>query len=611
MPSHRQRAFGCDVGVQRRLGAAVVAVCLALVAVPLAAQPFGRWWWDGRIGLGQRQADGMVDGRRVRRFAEQQAQLSLGLNGYVLHPAIGDFRVGVDLSLADYEGARLAGSDRIGAEILLNLLPQGRYPLNLYYLRNEYDNTPDQGEDPFSLLGIIDASDRWGGRLRLRKGPLRGLLLGFENGETEFLNPRADRELRDRQYIDWSRTGKKLNHHLRIERQYRNYGTVDLELEDHTANFDQHGSLTPSLRWELSAVVLLREIATGGAPVSSDDTRARSRLLKEIRQRDQLELRYDAGVFSTDLAATRDSQALSVFYRWRPREQWEIAPFTAYSLVTVDGLDLEAPRAGVAASWRRSRDKLTTGLGARVSLGSVERRQGTEARRDSQGSWALSASLRHGLANGFRQELEAEVSRNEIRFGRDPVLDLPDVILPPGGLTTEDQARVRGTLGWRWDSRALTVAGEWFRRDSARQPALEDVSADTLRLAIDAGAGPIALKLDVGETTARDGDLGEQELSYGTAVVSWRPRRLLRLQLFYRLDERRLVLAPDIDSERTEASLQWRLGAIVIEAQAFERAQRLLAGTETVNRGFRWSISRRLAGWLPIVTGANRRGVIR
>ncbi|MFQ5349420.1 MAG: hypothetical protein ACE5EG_03130, partial [Thermoanaerobaculia bacterium] len=225
--------------------------------------------------------------------------------------------------------------------------------------------------------------------------------------------------------------------------------------------------------------------------------------------------------------------------------------------------------------------------------------------------YSVTASLRHGLSNGFRKELELEASRNELRLGRDPAPDLPDVILPAGGSMTEDRVRLRGTLGWRFDSKYLNLSAEWFRRESTRRADLEDLSADMIRVALSGGGRGLGLQLDAGETTNAEGRLGEQLVRYASAIAHWQPRRLFRLEAMFRFDRRELILAPDIDSERTEVKLSWRLGAIDIEARVFERSQQLLAGSETTNRGFRWSVSRRLAGWLPIVTGASRRGVIR
>jgi hypothetical protein len=83
------------------------------------------------------------------------------------------------------------------------------------------------------------------------------------------------------------------------------------------------------------------------------------------------------------------------------------------------------------------------------------------------------------------------------------------------------------------------------------------------------------------------------------------------LRASYRADERQVDLGPDIDSERYEAGFDLRFGAFLLQAQAFETQEKLLGGMERSNRGVRWSLSRRFAGWLPVVTGLARRGAIR
>ncbi|MFQ5526603.1 MAG: hypothetical protein ACE5GX_10115, partial [Thermoanaerobaculia bacterium] len=152
--------------------AARLLVLIEVVAVltpgPLAAQEYGRWWWDARIELGERQTDGLVDGQRVRRFAEQEVELVLGLNGFLGDPALGNFRLGLDLLLGDYDGARLTGSDRFGMNLSINLLPRGAYPASLSYRRSLFESRADESIDLFSLLGIVDVSDQWGARLRMR-----------------------------------------------------------------------------------------------------------------------------------------------------------------------------------------------------------------------------------------------------------------------------------------------------------------------------------------------------------------------------------------------------------------------------------------------------------
>jgi hypothetical protein len=66
-----------------------------------------------------------------------------------------------------------------------------------------------------------------------------------------------------------------------------------------------------------------------------------------------------------------------------------------------------------------------------------------------------------------------------------------------------------------------------------------------------------------------------------------------------------------VDADRIEAILEFTLGRIVLRAQVYETTERFQTGGERTNRGLMWTVIHRFEGWLPIVTGPERRGVIR
>ena len=74
------------------------------------------------------------------------------------------------------------------------------------------------------------------------------------------------------------------------------------------------------------------------------------------------------------------------------------------TLTTADGLELERPRAGLSASWRRLVGAVSTGVTARVGFGAVDRVENGLKTRNDQTAYSLSVSVRHGLGNGFAQE---------------------------------------------------------------------------------------------------------------------------------------------------------------------------------------------------------------
>ena len=67
---------------------------------------------------------------------------------------------------------------------------------------------------------------------------------------------------------------------------------------------------------------------------------------------------------------------------------------------------------------------------------------------------------------------------------------------------------------------------------------------------------------------------------------------------------------PDAEGERSEAGLSVRLGSYTIEPQAFLTRQ-TSNGPERSNRGFTIIVARSFGGLLPIVSGVQRRGVVR
>lgn len=590
--------------------AACAGLAFLLAAPPAAAQRYGRWWWDGAVGFGQRHRETLVGGERSSRFDQQEIQLDFALNGFVVHPALGDFRLALDLNLADIEGGRVSDSNRLGVDATVNLLPRGKYPSHLFFRQRLFDYGAPETGDAFTLLGLADASTEWGGRVRLRQGPLRGTLLGFEHTAIDFLDPAADTEVQGRHFVDWSGASRRLKHHLRLQRQSRHYGTIDLGIEDYTANFDQRGDLFPGWQWELNGVAVRRDIATAGFERGSDDLQLRARMIHTLRQDDRLDLRYSLGLSQPDLVDPRASHALSAFYYRRLGRGWEVIPFGIYSVQSAGGLSLNAPQLGLRLSWRRRGKRFNLHFNTRASYGVVEGEQGGVARDDSLTSFGIGSTLgRNGGKLG--QELEIEIAREELRLVREPLIDLPDFGLPNGGLGSEDFARARLTVSHRWDGRSLSLWAEWDRRESSGRLRIEDFEFETLRVSLQLGMRRFNVQGEVGESTGFRQRSGDQEIRFTAASARWSPIRSLSLRALYRVETRELVLLPAIDTERTEAGLTFHLGRLAIEGAAFERIERVGGGAERENMGFRWTITRRLAGWLPIVTGVQRRGVIR
>lgn len=583
---------------------------LLLFGAPAGAQRFGQWWWEGNLGVGQRSSDNDLDGQRIGSFAQQDLRISLGLNGFLGHPALGDFRLGLDLLFNQLEGSRKLDMDRTGVSLDLSVLPRGSYPVRLFYRRALYDYSGPQAEDPLALLRSSDTTTSWGGRLALRRGPFKGMLLGAERSRFDFLDPNSRQESYDREFLDWSLSGKRIQNHLRLEHRLRDYGAVGFETDDLTLNLDQRSELPRRWTWRFFAVGVRRALTVGESEESViEDYRLRPQIQGTVRSRDLLDVNADLGSVRFDDGRSDDSRSLSFTYRWRPRETLEIAPFAQYAQQSSTDIELQAPRLGLTLSWSHEGPRFGARLSARGGHGTIESRRSGASLEESATSFGFSASLSHGTRESLRKELELELGRDELRFDRQLRFGFPDLGLSASRPGTQDFSRVRATLGKQLDRSSLTGWVDWSRSESDRQEASGRLN-ETLSSSLQVSIARLTLLANAGETAIEQGNAGQQDLTYFGARLTWRPKRWLSLGGSYRVDDRSLLFLGEVDSERWEGRLELRAGLLALQARVFETSQETTSGMRT-NRGVAWSVSRRFAGWLPIVTGTQRRGEIR
>ncbi len=600
-------------GATHRTGLAVLGLAGGLLwGAPAAAQDSGQWWWDASVGLAQQNHENLLDGSTSSEYDQTDLKVGVGLNGFIVHPAVAEFRIGVDALLSQYDNSRDLDTDQWGARADLDLFSRGGYPTRLFYGRQIYDYSVSADESPFTRLGAIDTGTHWGGSFRMRKGPLRGLLLGGERSEFEFLSPATERETRERDYMDWSRTMGSFQHHVRLERRLQEFGTVDLDLDDFTLNIEERADLGTDWTWEMSAAGIRRKIESDTTgEFETDNYGLRNRFLHDVRGRDSLELRANSDLFRPEASPSSDSHALSVFYHWRPQQEWEIAPFVQYAYQSSGDMTQNSPRAGVSVSWKRARRSLDTLLSGRTSYGFSERSGPDDTGDDSQFAYGLSGSLGHGEVKGLRKGLEFELVHNELRFVREPIFEIPDLSLSRFGLGTDDLARGRVTLSHRWDSSGVTTWGEWSLRQSEDSLRNLDTEAETVRGTLDLTLRGLQLQVNAGDTSVTQDRLGDQEIRFHGVSVGWRARNYLTVRSSYRQDTRELTLVPDVDSDRLEIGFDLRFGRLSVNALIFDNTDVVSGARERTDRGVIWSVNTRFAGWLPIVTGTDRRGVIR
>jgi hypothetical protein len=590
----------------------IALLILLLGPSPASAQEFGQWTWEALLGLGGRSRDTLTDGQTGSRFDERNVGLSLGMNGFVLHPAVTRFRLGLDLQLTDTDTGQSLDTDRIGLHGNFELFPRSPYRGSLHFNRQLYDYAGAAADDPLTLLSVPDTHTTYGGRFRASQGFMAGSLLGFERSRVDFVGPATDEQVYDRQFYDWARLTEDFSHHVRLEHRFRNLGTVDVEYDELRFNLDESGHITPDWHWTLTGSAFRQDSENFGlGPQRIDDYQLRSRLVHDAREKDLLELSYEFGLTSADTRSSTESHGISATYKWRPNSMWHVGPIVSYAQISSDFEEIQAPRVGVIAGWDWSRLEWDAGFIARGNYGVIERDAAGMTQDESQAAGSLIGTLGHGTMEGLRKEFELEMDRNRLRVTQTGLIAPPGLGLPLPGLGTEDVLRARVTLGHQWDSQFLNAWGDWNRREAKELITNQDVVSETLTATLQYGARRFDLKANLAETDLEVASQNDQSIrTIGVAAI-WRPSRYVTLRSSYRLDDRSIALAPDIDGTQFEAGVRWQVGLLYLDATFLESNQRLSGGPETTLRSLTWTVSRRFGGWLPIVSGPGRRGVIR
>ena len=153
-----------------------MGIVFALVVIdqpPASAQAFGQWTWDASAGVRRWGYRNSLGGRSVSSTDQRDIELSVGVRGYIIHPLIGRFGLGVTRAFTDTSGANAIDSRRWGMNADLSLLPQGTYPLQLYARRQRFAYSGSTAEDPLALLQLPENAMSMGGRVAVRRGLLR------------------------------------------------------------------------------------------------------------------------------------------------------------------------------------------------------------------------------------------------------------------------------------------------------------------------------------------------------------------------------------------------------------------------------------------------------
>jgi len=584
-------------------------ILLVIATAPLEGQQFGQWWWDAVIGGTGRSFENRVGDRQVSSFDQTDLRLGLGLNGFIIHPSVARFRLGLDLLVSNIDGGQQIDTNRSGARLDLGLFERGPYPATFFYRRQLYDYSGLTADDALRLLGVPDTTTTLGGRVRIRRGPLTGLLVGFEHEALDFLLDRNGNEVQDRQFADWTAAGRHLKHHVRFERRNRDYGRVDLSFDDQTLNWDEHGTLGTDWRLDLSAVAVRRKVRVERADtVGIDTTRLFGQGTRTLAGGDLLTLSYNGGLSRADGSPSSDSHTVGIRYLWRRWSRWQINTFGDLSVQRGGTGSLLAPQVGASATWSdtlRGFDLAITGGGSYRLLD----RQGTKGNDTALGLLLL-ANIARGEERTLRTELEVEVSRSELRRAGDTLDDLPDLGSSLNGVGTQDRYRARLSFSRRWRGIAAHAYTDWTRRSASDALLVDDFSATTLVHSLQLTARRLSLLATLGSTRVTAGTSSDQSVRFQSLSASYRPWRPLSLRGSWRSDQRTVSLGPNLDGDRIEAGFDLRIGALTLSGSVFETDERFHGAANRNNQGFRWTVTRRIAGLLPIVSAPRRRGRI-
>jgi hypothetical protein len=586
------------------------ALGLCLLTLPASAQEYGQWWWEGRIGYGAEGYLSQVDGVTSSDFEQRDLELAADLHGYLLHPRVGRFSLGLEGQSSELDGSRSVDTDRWGGHFDLDLFEGGAYPTRVFFRHRNYSYS-DLGERPASLYGAPESLSRWGARSRIRKGLLRGLFYGFEHTGYDLLEA-AGEDTDDLRFVDWNRPLGTLRHHVRLEHRERQLSAGRLGLEDLTLTLGERGELGKQWNWNMDGSSVFRTATLStGRQLDFDFQRVANRLLRPFGDRDRLEIRHTWSRFAPQDGDISQSHLLSLYYRWQATPRWELAPFVEYGRRQVDGETLEAPRLGLSAAWRRDGRKVDLFLSGRVSYGQLDRQDDSGRRSDRETGLGLLATASHQGDGGFRQEIELEAQRNELDFSSGPRFDVPNLGLPRDGLGTEDRLRGRLTLGHHWSRSWVEAYGEWSGERCDGAPGVADFEADTLTFSASWGGPRVSATAHGGSTMVQRRDATDEEVSFYAASLNWRPWHFFSLNGTYRRDDRQVELLPTLEGDQAQVEATFHLGRLDLSARLFRTFQQVEDGGETISDGFQIRLTRRFAGWLPVVTGDRRRGVIR
>jgi hypothetical protein len=586
---------------------------LLTVAASASSQTFGRWWWQGQIGLEQWTTENLSGGTRLSKSDRLGLRIAGSLNGFVVHPTIAAFRLDLDATLANLEGGALSESDALGGGLDLRFLPKSNYPLRLGFRRRNFDYAVPEEDDPEILFSRPENSTQWLAQWSVRKGLLNGLLLKFDRTTNEFLDPEARDGLHDSQLIKWGRTTGRVRHQIRIQRNRDIYGITDFDRENLAIYIDERNVKGKVWTWMVNGSGFRSRFFTGGREQQMDQLRLFGKTFRHVRGSDRVELDVDADSVQIDAEGPTRRFSLTGLYRWHPAARLQVVPFARYVGQEIQDGSLRSPRLGVSVIWNWVRPKFSSVFAFTSNFGQINRSGATEGGDESSTSFTVTETLVHGDQKRLRKELELNLTRDELNLTLEQPLDPSDPLdlRFVRGVGLQDSARVRTKLERQWGPRTSSLWIDWVRTESTGDLQPIPFTSESYTGNLQYSQSRVNLVATFGKTSLDRVDADDQNVQFARLWVSWQPWRYLRLNAFYRANQQAVRFAPRLDGNSLEARVDVAIGLLIFEARVFETTQEFADGLPRTNRGFNWSIRRRFRGWLPIASAPKRRGTIR
>jgi len=586
----------------RHLRFVTTALAFWALAATASAQQYGQWTWDAQIGARQRAHEFMEGEEKVSEIGERDGFLSLGVDGYILHPAVAGFRLGLDTSLVQREGGTAFGSRKLGYRGELRIFPTGAYPIYVHAARQQYsygDATPG------SIGSIPDDITSFGARVRVRSGPLTGLVARAERLSLTLLGPNGGVESQQNQLADWAGGGKKWQHHYHLERLARTFAASRYRTDDISLLADETYRSAGS-QWTSSSQLIRRSWSSENTRGSSITAlRVQNLFLRTLSSTRSWELQQSSGLTLAD--SSSQTHTFGVRYSLATRGHLAFAPFASIGIQTSDGLRVFTQQAGLSATWTAAKGPVSAVLSGSAASLVLQKDGNGGSPRDSLLTAGAGGSLSFRPRRGVDAQVETYVSRNELRKNGETIA-ASSVLVPTGGVGTEDRTQARLTLGRKWRPLGVHLYLDWVAQTTSGDLQVNPYSSETLSSSLQVTLRNFNVSMSAGRATLEQNRV--QELSFVTAAGRVRVARMLSVTGNYREEKRNAVGEPEVDGTRFEGGFSLQLGSYAVEPQAFVSTQGF-AGLERSNRGYTITIGRGFGGVLPILTGAQRQGVVR